>query len=92
VDFTAAWCVSCKVNELLVFRSSEVKSALKDKNFVLMKADWTTYDPAITRALADFGRSGVPLYVIYPADRSRAPMVLPEIIDAPIVLRSLKDL
>ncbi len=92
VDFTAAWCVSCKVNELLVFRSNEVKAALKDKNFVLMKADWTTYDPAITRTLADFGRSGVPVYVIYPADRSRQPMVLPEIIDATIVLRSLKDL
>jgi thiol:disulfide interchange protein DsbD len=57
-----------------------------------MKADWTTYDPVITRALAEFGRSGVPLYVIYPADVKREPIVLPEIINAGIVLRSLKDL
>jgi thiol:disulfide interchange protein DsbD len=91
-DFTAAWCVSCKVNELLVFRSEEVKSELKRRNFVLMKGDWTTYDPVITRALADFGRSGVPLYVIYPADRGKDPIVLPEIINAGIVLRSLKTL
>lgn len=92
LDFTAAWCVSCKVNELLVFRSSEVRSELRRRNFVLMKADWTTYDPAITQTLADFGRSGVPLYVIYPADRGRNPVVLPEIINAGIVLQSLKDL
>ncbi len=65
VDFTAAWCLSCQVNERAVFHSDEVQQRLHDSGVALMKADWTSYDPAITHALADYGRSGVPFYVMY---------------------------
>ena len=78
VDFTAAWCVSCKVNESLVFSSEEVRQRLRDLHMVLLKADWTNQDPIITQTLAQFGRSGVPLYVIYPKETEAPPVQLPE--------------
>ena len=65
LDFTAAWCITCKANERVVFSSDEVKEKFRDLNFVMMKADWTNRNPEITRALESFGRNGVPLYVIY---------------------------
>lgn len=92
VDFTAAWCLSCKVNESLVFGSAEVRDRVRALNMVLLKGDWTHQDPAITRALAAFGRSGVPLYVVYPKDANAAPIQLPEVITAGIVLDALAKL
>lgn len=89
VDFTAAWCLSCQVNERLVLRSEEIQRELAKNKVVLIRADWTKYDPAITRELASVGRSGVPTYVIYPAGKS-APDVLPELLTKDIVLNALK--
>lgn len=89
VDFTAAWCLSCQVNERLVLRSEEIQRELAKNKVVLIRADWTKYDPAITRELASVGRSGVPTYVIYPASKS-APDVLPELLTKDIVLNALK--
>jgi thiol:disulfide interchange protein DsbD len=89
IDFTAAWCVSCQVNELLVFRSEGVKKKLKEKGVVLLKADWTTQDPVITKMLASFGRSGVPFYVLYGKDKDAPAILLPEVINAGIVLKAL---
>ncbi len=70
IDFTAAWCVSCQVNGLMVFRSEEVRASLKERGFALLKADWTNHDPVITQTLASFGRNGVPFYVIYGKDKT----------------------
>jgi thiol:disulfide interchange protein DsbD len=92
IDFTAAWCVSCQVNELMVFRSEEVKEALNKRGFALLKADWTNHDPVITQALASFGRNGVPFYVIYGEGKNSPAVPLPEIITAGIVLQALEDL
>ena len=92
IDFTAAWCVSCQVNELMVFRSEEVKATLKERGFALLKADWTNYDPLITQTLAAFGRNGVPFYVIYGTGEQSPAVTLPEIISPGIVLRALEDL
>jgi thiol:disulfide interchange protein DsbD len=92
VDFTAAWCVSCKVNELVVFRSQEVKDKLKTKNVALLKADWTNHDPVITKTLTSFDRSGVPAYALYEKNKSTNPVLLPEIISPGIVLRALDEL
>ncbi|HEX2917119.1 MAG TPA: thioredoxin family protein [Edaphobacter sp.] len=89
IDFTAAWCLSCQVNERLVLRSEDVQRELANNKVVLIRADWTKYDPAITRELASVGRSGVPTYVIYPAGKS-APDVLPELLTKDIVLSALK--
>ena len=89
IDFTAAWCLSCQVNERVVLRSSEVQRQFRNNNVALLRADWTQYDPEITKQLAAVGRSGVPTYVIYPADPSAQPHVLPELLTKDIVLSAL---
>ena len=89
IDFTAAWCLSCQVNERLVLRSSEVQKEFTKNKVTLIKADWTKYDPEITSQLASVGRSGVPTYVIYPAGKGQAD-VLPELLTKDIVLTALK--
>lgn len=78
VNFTAAWCITCLVNERAALGTAAVQSVLKSKNVAYLKGDWTRQDPAITAALASFGRSGVPLYVLYPP--GGAPIVLPQIL------------
>ena len=90
VDFTAAWCLSCQVNERAVLESAEVDSTLITKDFVLLRADWTQYDPAITQALAAVERSGIPTYVIYPAGEKSNADVLPELLTKDIVLRAIE--
>lgn len=92
LDFTAAWCVSCKVNERLVFSSQEVRKKFKQLGIVLMRADWTNRNPAITKMLASFGRSGVPLYVFFPKGAQSTPKVLPEVINSTLVLNELDAL
>ncbi len=67
VDFTADWCWTCKVNEKAVLGRSEIKDAFAQGNVTLMRADWTRRDEAITAALSEQGRSGVPMYIFYPA-------------------------
>ncbi len=89
VDFTAAWCLSCQVNERVVLHDATVEREFQTQHFVLLRADWTRYDPAITQELARSGRSGVPTYVIYPAKGGEAPKVLPELLTKSIVLHAL---
>jgi thiol:disulfide interchange protein len=90
IDFTAAWCLSCQVNERLVLRSAEVQRELSDNKVTLLRADWTNYDSEITKQLNSVGRSGVPTYVIYPASKDDAPDVLPELLTRDIVLSAIK--
>ncbi|NJD18865.1 MAG: thiol:disulfide interchange protein, partial [Gemmatimonadetes bacterium] len=89
VDFTAAWCISCQVNERVVLSSGGVMDAFRERNVALIKADWTRRDPEITRALAAFGRSGVPLYVVYSPDPGAEPELLPAVLTPGIVLAAL---
>jgi len=89
VDYTAAWCLSCQVNERAVLNSAEVQQRFRDNKIVLLRADWTKYDPAITAALGAVGRSGVPTYVLYPATKGAAPDVLPELLSKGVVLSAL---
>jgi thiol:disulfide interchange protein len=65
VDFTAAWCVTCQYNKKTTLANAEVLADLAAKNVALLRADWTRRDPAITAALAQLGRNGVPVYVFY---------------------------
>ncbi|HEX8362320.1 MAG TPA: thioredoxin family protein [Longimicrobium sp.] len=90
VDFTAAWCISCQVNERVALETPAVRRAFAQRKVALLKADWTRRDPAITGALASFGRSGVPLYVYYPADPAAEPVVLPALLTPMIVLATLE--
>ena len=87
VDFTAAWCVTCQVNKRVALRADSVKARFAADNVVLMRADWTNRDEKITQALAQFGRNGVPLYVLY--DRKGEAAVLPELLTEGIVLTAL---
>jgi thiol:disulfide interchange protein len=68
IDFTADWCLTCKVNEKAALNRPEVARAFADKNIVALKADWTNTDEAVTKALEGYGRNSIPLYVYYPAD------------------------
>ena len=92
IDFTAAWCLSCKVNERVAFGSSDVQDKLDKLEVVTMKADWTSRDERITQALAKFGRNSVPLYVLYTGKSDQPPVVLPEILTPGIVLDALSKL
>ncbi len=87
VDFTAAWCVTCQVNKRVALRADKVKTRFAADKVVLMRADWTNRDERITQALAQFGRNGVPLYVLY--DRNGEAAVLPELLTEGIVLAAL---
>lgn len=90
LDFTAAWCITCQVNKLLVFGSSTVLNALQQKGVTLLKADWTNEDDQITAALQSYGRSGVPLNVYYPPGKNSAAVVLPTVLTPGAVLEIIK--
>ncbi len=86
INFTASWCLTCLVNERNAFLDPEVLATFRAKGVTLMKGDWTNRDAQITRALAKFGRAGVPLYVVYDAQPgSSAALVLPQLLTAGIV-------
>lgn len=78
VDFTAAWCVTCQYNKKTTLSRADVLGDFKAGNYTLLRADWTRRDPAITAALAQLGRNGVPVYVVYRP--GRAPVVLSEVL------------
>jgi thiol:disulfide interchange protein len=89
VDFTAAWCLTCKFNEANVLESSAVRDAFQRHAIVKLKADWTNGDPVITKLLRQFGRPGVPLYVLYPGQAGE-PIVFPELLTQSMVLEKLE--
>jgi thiol:disulfide interchange protein len=91
IDFTAAWCLSCQVNHRVAF-TEDVRREFKTRGVVAMKADWTNRDERITRALASFGRSGVPFYVLYGRNPAEPPHILPEVLTSGIVLNALDKL
>jgi thiol:disulfide interchange protein DsbD len=84
VNMTAAWCITCLVNERAALSTQAVRAALEGKKVAYLKGDWTNRNPEITRLLERFGRSGVPLYVLYRPDRE--PVILPQILTESLVL------
>lgn len=88
VDFTASWCLSCQVNERVALDQPEVQKAFADTHVVLLRADWTQHDDAITQALTALGRSGVPTYVLYAPGQSQA-QILPEVLTPSIVTEAI---
>jgi thiol:disulfide interchange protein len=87
VDFTADWCITCKVNEHGVLNGSRVQEAFAAHNVATLIGDWTRSDPAITAVLEQFGRSGVPLYLVY-VNGGEA-KVLPQILTPDAVISAL---
>lgn len=90
LDFTADWCTSCKANELVALSRDDVLQKFKDLDVTLVKADWTNEDPVITEALEEYGRAGVPLYVLYPGN-GKEPKILPEVLLPGTVLEALES-
>jgi thiol:disulfide interchange protein DsbD len=91
VDFTAAWCITCKYNEANILESAAVRESFQRHGVTKMRADWTNGDPEITKLLQRFGRPGVPLYVLYPGKQDQ-PFVFPELLTKGIVLDKLESL
>jgi thiol:disulfide interchange protein/DsbC/DsbD-like thiol-disulfide interchange protein len=87
VNYTAAWCVSCQVNDRVALASPKVAQAFKRNGVTYLKADWTRRDAVIAGELASFGRAGVPLYLVYGA-RGK-PDILPAILTEGLVIRAL---
>ena len=87
IDFTAAWCVTCQVNKQTTLRDAQVLQAFADKHVLLLQADWTQRDPAISQALTALGRSGVPVYVLQAPGKPA--QVLPELLTPEVVLKAL---
>jgi thiol:disulfide interchange protein DsbD len=90
VDYTAAWCVTCQYNKQTTLADAQVLADFDAKNVVMLRADWTRRDPAITTALAQLGRNGVPVYVFYRP--GRAPQVLSEVLSVGEVRQALASL
>jgi thiol:disulfide interchange protein DsbD len=91
VDFTADWCLNCKVNEKVTLSNSEVLAAFKDRDVVMLKADWTRGDASITEELNRHGRVGVPFYLLFRPDADQ-PVAFPEILRAQLLLDELAKL
>ncbi len=89
IDFTAAWCVTCKLNEAVALGPDMIKE-MRRRGIVPMRADWTNDDPEITAALQEFGRDGVPLYVLYDGT-GKDPVILPQILTTAIVMSALDN-
>jgi len=91
VDFTAAWCITCKVNERGALANREVKARFSDDDVVFMVADWTSKDDIIAAELTRHGRAGVPLYLVYrgASDNPMVPNILPQILDKDKILSAL---
>jgi thiol:disulfide interchange protein DsbD len=89
VNYTAAWCVSCQVNDRVVISTRAVVDAMKQHGVAYLKADWTKRDPVIAAELARYGRAGVPLYLVYGADGGQ-PVILPAILTQGAVVGALK--
>ncbi|MBB3956671.1 protein-disulfide reductase DsbD family protein [Novosphingobium sediminicola] len=79
VDFSASWCLTCKVNEKAVLSTPAFKEAMARTNTAFMIADSTNYDAEIEKAMSDLGRTGLPLYLVYPAGGGK-PVILPQVL------------
>lgn len=95
VNMTAAWCITCKVNERTTIKDADVMAAFEENDVTYIMGDWTRFDANITQYLESFGRSGVPIYVIYKkpdANGARGePVLLPQILTPDIVLNALEN-
>ena len=90
IDFTAAWCVTCQYNKQTTLANAQVLADLQARQVLLLRADWTRRDPAITQALAELGRSGVPVYALYAP--GKPPQLLPEVLSVAALKAALAAL
>jgi thiol:disulfide interchange protein DsbD len=93
VNLTAAWCITCKVNERLALRSGRVAEAFAAQGIAYLVGDWTNGNPEITALLKTHGRAGVPLYLLYAGGSGDAkPLILPQLLTESMVLDRIAGL
>ena len=90
VDVTADWCITCLANENAVLFTDAMTDAFNRHGVVYMVADWTNYDADIARFISSHGRTGIPLYLMYPANTAEQPMILPQILTSDTVIQALE--
>ncbi len=88
VDFTAAWCITCLVNERVALETEATRRAFEQAGVVKLKGDWTNRDPEITSLLKDLGRAGVPLYLFWVPGAAQ-PKILPQVLTESLILSEL---
>lgn len=91
VNMTADWCITCLANEQTTLSTDRVRQAMQDNNIIYMKGDWTNEDPEITAVLERFNRPSVPLYVLFPGDTSKDPVILPQILTPGLVAEAFSN-
>ncbi|MDP8222508.1 MAG: thioredoxin family protein [Candidatus Lernaella stagnicola] len=91
VDFTAAWCWTCKVNEKAVIESEEVKNTIKQLGIIPLKGDYTNRDPEITDFLKRHGKAGVPVYAVIGPKNGGKPVILPEVLTKDLLINALNS-
>jgi thiol:disulfide interchange protein len=94
IDITAAWCITCKVNERIALADPVVVKAFAEEGVAALRADWTRQDTGITRLLEENGRGGVPLYLFYPRaaapSERKPPIILPQLLTASSILQEIR--
>jgi len=90
VDVTADWCITCLANESAVLLTEDMTAAFADHAVVYMVADWTNYDADIAAFLRQHRRTGIPLYLMYPADPAAEPLLLPQLLTRDTVMEALR--
>ena len=88
IDFTAKWCLICQGNKVALY-SKKITEEFSNRDVVTLTADWTMQDPIISKELEKFGRSGVPLYLLYSGDPSERPHILPQLLTKDIIIEYL---
>jgi thiol:disulfide interchange protein len=91
VNLTADWCLTCLANERIALDTKTIKTLFKDNNVATLKGDWTNTDPKITELLEEYGRSGVPLYLWFPANRSGKADVLPQLLTKDMLINTISS-
>ena len=91
VDFTAAWCITCLVNERVALETPTTRKAFEQAGVVKLKGDWTSRDAEITGVLKELGRAGVPLYLLWAPGADR-PKILPQVLTESLILSELSSI
>jgi thiol:disulfide interchange protein DsbD len=90
IDFTADWCLTCKFNERTVLTREDVRAAFSQHKVAFFVADWTRRDARISAKLAEFGRAGVPMYLVVSPASPGKPEVLPELLTTNSVVEAVR--
>lgn len=91
VNLTADWCITCKVNEQMAFSSSEFFSRAEELGVSLLVGDWTNPNSDIANLIKHHNRSGIPLYLVYPAIPNAPPQILPQLLTSSTIVNALDD-